>query len=81
MSVHPFGNRCVVSDPPADDQTPSGLILPVGVDDYAVGIVIEMEGDNALAAGSVVYYHKGHGVVINGVRVIGNECIMAWEPA
>lgn len=84
MTLHPYGPRTLVVDPPAEPQRPSGLYLPVGVDDFAVGIVVESgdcPGMDGLPAGSVVYYQKGCGDVIGSQRVIDNRCIIAWEPA
>jgi hypothetical protein len=83
-SLHPYGPRALVVDPPAEPQRPSGIILPAGVDEYSVGIVLESgdaPGWDSLPSGSVVYYWKGHGVEIGGNRVIGLESVIAWEPA
>lgn len=94
-TVKPFGLRIAVVDPPAETQRPSGLFLPEGVDDLAVGIVVSnpvaedpflspfAEGPHTeikvLKPGVKIYYHKGHGTVIKDTRILPLECVIACE--
>lgn len=78
--IHPYGSKIAVVDSPAKDETMSGLILPVGVDEYSVGVVCD-GGTTDIPDGSLVYYHKGHGIEIKDVRIVNTDCIIAWEEA
>lgn len=94
-TVKPFGQRIAVVDPPADKQTSSGLYLPEGADQVAVGIVVanpaaedpfhsfmgEMyqQEIKSLKPGCKVYYHKGHGIEIKDTRILDVSCVIAYE--
>lgn len=84
MSLHPFGPRLTVVDPPADDQRPSRLIVPETARSVPRGIVLETSEGVGLEPGCLVYYECGcHGCAreVDGVKVISAECVIAWEDA
>jgi co-chaperonin GroES (HSP10) len=58
------------------------LILPYGVSGKpAVGIVVKVGADLALdlQTGDRVFYHDGHGVEIEDVKVVGEDCVIAYD--
>lgn len=81
MTITPAGPRLAVVDPPVEEGT--GLILPPGVGrDVDVGIVQDVGADVpawGLSPGDKVYYHVGHGMNIGDVKVIGTDCVVAYE--
>ena len=78
--IHPYGKSITVVDPPANEQRPSGLLIPAGVDEFSVGIVVD-GNDSGIPPGSLIYYHKHHGTEIKDCRVVCENCIIAWEDA
>lgn len=80
--IKPYGQRVAVVDPPAEDQTSSGLILPPGTERLNRGIVIGV-GDEVphLSEGDMVWYGDGCGLEIDDLKVLPADCIIAWEAA
>lgn len=58
----PCGPRLLIVDPPANNQRPSGLFLPHGVGDTAIGIVLRDGRDPEDALRGVAVVHEGCGV-------------------
>lgn len=83
IPVTPAGSRLSVTDPPvADDE---GLWLPPSAQglagDLEVAIVVETGPDCPLPIdlGDRVYFHKGHFAKIGDVKIVGSDCILAYQ--
>jgi hypothetical protein len=79
VTIIPAGARLSIVDVPADE--PTGLILPPGVEDFDKGIVVEVGCDVQLGleTGDLVYYHSGHYVKIADIKIIGADCVVAYD--
>lgn len=82
-ALKPFGPRVLVEDPPAEME--SGIILPDSAQPLGKGIVVEIGqpltdfGMPDLHPGDLIYFKKGCGEEVDGQRVIGMECIIAFR--
>lgn len=85
----PSGERLAVEDLPSEDRA-SGLVV-VSNDDFTTGGVVvgvphHIDSDEVdeypwLRLGAVVHYRKGAAIEIKGVKFVGWDDIVAWEPA
>lgn len=75
----PAGPRLAVVDAPA--EPPTGLILPPGIEDIDKGIVAEVGNgvDLGVEKGDLVFYHSGHYTKIGDVKIIGADCVLAYD--
>jgi hypothetical protein len=89
-NVRPYGHRVAVVDVPADDKSPAGLIVPVGMVRLKRGIVtgcgvaptvLKFLGDEGmqLEPGDLVWYLPDSGWTIGDTRIIDLECVVAVE--
>lgn len=77
--VRPYGERCTCVDTPVDEeQTSSGIVLPIHERDGAKRGVVTAIGwlDTDLQVGTVVWYRGG--VKIGDVTVVDRDAIIAY---
>lgn len=81
--INPVGERVAVVDPPAEQQRESGIIVPVPLEEYHVGIVIKV-GDTGLIhsniqEGDKVYYPASCAKQIGDTKIVDIDCIIALD--
>jgi len=83
MSVVPAGPRISVTDPPVEEESP--IWLPPSAaglaGDLETAIVVDTgEGcDLGLKSGDRVFFHEGHFAKIGDVKIVAEDCILAFE--
>lgn len=83
QAITPAGARLSVTDPPIPED--DGLWVPPSVQglagDLEVAVVVETGAgcDLPLEAGDRVFFHQGHFAKIGDVKIIGEDCVLAYE--
>jgi hypothetical protein len=80
-AVTPAGARLTVTDPPVPEA--EGLWVPPDMSgaETEMAIVVERGRDCTLDvdAGDRVYFHAGHFAKINDVKIVPEDCVLAYE--
>lgn len=81
MTLTPAGARLTVMDPPVPDESTLWVPPEIQGADTEVAIVVEAGADCklSLAAGDRVYFHAGHFAKIDDVKIVPEDCVLAYE--